>query len=173
MPDQPQTIRPLRLLKGTLASIATIVAVALSWAQFRGFDMLDGAFYFLLYKDPADFTDTQTRFQLLAHPVWLLCGQNIIAFRFASIALLSLGSWLFWRKWKGLLLDQDRPGICFWPLWMATMAGLTWVPVALTYNSLATLFDLLALAVVLSLLESNSARDSGRATLWLEMGLLL
>jgi hypothetical protein len=173
MPVPLEIARPPRLVACVLASIATAVAVALGWAQFRGFDMLDGAFYFLLYKDPADFTDTQTRFHLLAHPIWLLCGQNIVAFRFASIALMSLASWFFWRKWKGLLRTDDQPPVCFWPLWMATIAGLCWVPVALTYNSLATLFDLLALAVILSLLEPGSAGKPGAVIRWPRVGVLL
>ncbi len=139
-----------RALALALAGLGATTAAALLWAQFRGFDMLDGAFYFLLYQNPRDYSDTQTRFHLLGRPIWLLCGQNIVAFRIVALALLSVACWLFWRALKRLLAPSGSAAVYLWPLWMATMAGLTWVPVALTYNSLATLFDLLGLAVVLS-----------------------
>ncbi len=142
--------RVSRALATTLTALGAGTAAALVWAQFRGYDMLDGAYYFLLYKDPADNPDTVTRFNLLARPLWLLCGQNIITFRFASIALASMACWFFWRAWRRLASPLENPGIYWWPLWLATMAGMTWVPVALTYNSLATIFGLLAFAIILS-----------------------
>lgn len=140
-----------RLVARALSGLGAATAAALVWAQFRGYDMLDGAFYLLLYQDPADYSDTQTRFHLVGRPIWLLCGQNIVAFRIVAIALVSTACWLFWRAWKRLLSPPEGVGVDWWPLWLASMAGLTWVPVALTYNSLATLFDLLGLAILLAL----------------------
>ena len=148
------------------------MAASLAWAQFRGFDMLDGAFYFLLYQDPADNSDTQTRFHLLARPIWFLCRQNIVAFRFATLALASIACWLFWRALRRLLPCPETPWLCWWPLWLAAMAGLTWVPVALTYNSIAMILGVFALAVVLSFLPPPAAGAAQRL-LRLPMALLL
>ncbi len=149
----PETLLPpqdriVRLVGRALFVLGVTVAAALAWAQFRGFDMLDGAYYFLLYQDPADNPDTTTRFHLLARPLWLLCGQNIIAFRFATIIAATFACWIFWRGWRQILKPTVYPGIYWWPLWLATMAGLTWVPLALTYNSLATIFALLVFGAI-------------------------
>jgi hypothetical protein len=151
-----------RVLARALAGLGAITAAALVWAQFRGYDMLDGAFYFLVYQNPADYSDTQTHFYLIGRPVWLLCGQNIVVFRIAAIALVSVACALFWRAWKRLVPLPEAARIYWWPLWLASMAGLTWVPVALTYNSLATLFDLLGLAILLGLPSEVGAAPARR-----------
>jgi len=145
------------------AGLGAVTAAALVWAQFRGYDMLDGAFYFLLFQDPADFSDTQTRFQLLARPIWLLCGQDIIAFRIVTLALASAASWLFWWAWRRLLANRQNAGFCWWPLWLATLAGFTWVPVALTYNSIPTLFGLVGFAIFLRLFDPLEATPPTRS----------
>jgi hypothetical protein len=174
MPTPEQTfLNPLqRTCSKALALFGSCIALALIWAQFRGFDMLDGAFYFLLYQDPADYSDTQTRFHLLARPIWLLCGQNIIAFRFTTLALGSFACWLFWRALRRLLPRTNAASLYWWPLWLAAMAGLTWVPVALTYNSIAMLLSLFELAIVLQMLNP---RQGGRLQRWIRplMGLAL
>jgi len=157
---------PERARLGALAGLGAVVAAALAWAQFRGFDMLDGAFYFLLYQDPADNSDTQTRFHLLARPVWLLCGQNIVAFRFATLALASVACWLFWRAFRRLLPRPGVPGLYWWPLWLATMAGLAWVPVALTYNSIAVILALVELAILLQFLDPHAPGSPQQFIRW-------
>ena len=161
------------VLSRACGAVAALFLAALFWAQFRSFDMFDGAFYFLLYHDPSDFSDTQTRFHLLARPIWLLSGQNIIVFRLVSIGLLSAACLVFWRQWRGFFVRTGGSSLGFWPLWMATMAGLTWVPVALTYNSLATFFDLLALAVFFSLIGSIAGGASGRAATMVKVAALM
>ncbi len=165
-----------RKCSAALGLFGASVALALIWAQFRGFDMLDGAFYFLLYQDPADYSDTQTRFHLLARPVWLLCGQNIVAFRLTTIALASIACWLFWRTLRRMLPRGERASIYWWPLWLAAMAGLTWVPVALTYNSIAMILGLFELAIVLQLVAPwrvSSLQGWLRPLMALLLGLLL
>ncbi len=127
------------------------VAGALAWAQFRSFDLLDGGYYFLLYQDPADNPDTYTRFQLIARPIWLLFGQNIVAFRFATLALITVACLAFCRALKRHFPVGGTMGLLACPLWLSAMAGLTWVPVALTYNSFSTFFSLIALAILLVL----------------------
>jgi len=174
MPDaaRSQSVRASRALALALAGLGAATAAALVWAQFRSYDMLDGAFYFSLYQDPSDFSDTQTRFHLLARPIWLLCGQDIVAFRILTLAMASAASWLFWRAWRRLLPNPDNAGTCWWPLWLATMAGITWVPVALTYNSIPTLFGLTGLAIFLRLIDPSEAGRPTRSVQW-AMALLL
>jgi hypothetical protein len=141
--------------------LVSLTAAALVWAQFRGFDMLDGAYYFLLYQDPQDNPDTTTRFHLMARPLWLLCSQNIVVFRFATIAVATMASCFFWRCWLRILGSKRNSGLYGCTLWLAMMAGLTWVPVALTYNSLANIFSLLALgALFWALAPSANGREA-------------
>src|ERR1022692_1846915 len=161
-----QSARASRALALALTGLGATTVAALIWAQFRSYDMLDGAYYFLLFQNPADFSDTQTRFHLLARPIWLLCDQNIVAFRIVTLALASAASWLFWRAWKRLVPRYENAGICWWPLWLATMSGLTWVPVALTYNSIPTLFGLLGFAIILGSFESLAAWLPRRSIRW-------
>src|SRR5580700_4369597 len=78
-----------------LAGIGATVAAGLLWAQFRGFDLLDGGCYFLIYQDPADNPDTHTRFYLFARPVWWLCRQDITTFRVVCLLLMSLAAYVF------------------------------------------------------------------------------
>lgn len=165
MPDAaaPQSVSANRVLAIALAGLGVATATALLWAQFRGYDMLDGAYYYLLFQNPSDFSDTQTRFHLLARPIWLLCGQDIVAFRIATLALASAASWLFWRSWRRLLPGHGNAGICWWPIWLATMAGVTWVPVALTYNSIPTLFGLIGFAIFLQLFDPSANRRPTRS----------
>ena len=127
------------------------IAGALTWAQFRGFDPLDGGYYFLLYQDPADNPDTHTRFNLLARPIWLFCRQDIVAFRITCLLIASGVCWIFWRAFRRLLCGSASFDTSPWALWLATIAGLTWVPVALTYNSLATLLGLVGVSLLLAL----------------------
>ena len=137
---------------------------ALAWAQFRSYDLLDGAYYFLLYEHPAENFDTHTRFHLLARPIWLMCAENIVAFRIVTLALASLVSWIFWRALLRLTSGTASSASYWWPIWMAALAGLTWVPVALTYNSFATLFILVGLAALIFASERRGLAPKGRWT---------
>ncbi len=112
--------------------------------------MLDGADYLLLYQDPSDNFDTHTRYQILARPLWLACRGNIVAFRILSLGVATLACWLFWRAVRRVLLPSRSMALTWWPFWLATMAGITWVPVALTYNSLSTLLVMIGLAALLA-----------------------
>ena len=140
------------------------VVAALIWAQFRGYDMLDGAYYFTVYHDPADNPDTHTHDQLFARPVWLLCSQDIARFRLVCLAVATVACAMFWWSLRrGILLAFESKSETWWPMWFCVMAGMTWVPVALTYNSLATLFGLLNLAA-LSAVAGQDAPPSHRQT---------
>lgn len=141
--------RALRAINAAAAYLGVLAATALVWAQFRGYDLLDGAYYFQVYEHPADDPDTQTHFQIFARPVWLLCCRNIVAFRLVCLAVASVICCLFWRAFRRLVSPTKIGAIYFWSLWLATIAGMAWVPVALTYNSLSTLFGLLGMAMLL------------------------
>ena len=131
-----------------LWSAAAAVAAALIWAQFRGLDLLDTPTIFLSYQYPQDNTDTHTRYELLARPLWLACGQDIVAFRLLCLALISGAVLVFWRGWRPVVAGPNNGGWAGLTLWMSAMAGLAWLPVVLGYNSLSTLFALLALAAL-------------------------
>lgn len=146
---EPLSVLRLRLSKhaGLLVAAATIIS-ALVWAQFRGFDLLDTAAHFLTYQFPEDNPDTHTHYHRLARPLWLLVGGNIVAFRVLCLGLLSTAAWLFWRSWRTFLATPDNWAWAGLALWLATLAGLAWLPVLLGYNSLSTFFALLALAAL-------------------------
>ena len=129
-----------------------VTSCFLVWAQFRGLDLLDGACYLLIYDNPADNPSKHTRFAEFARPLWLLCQGNIAIFRIATLALASTSCWVFWQTWRRLISVTQRITLTWWPIWFATLAGIAWVPVALTYNSLTSIFDLLGLAGWLILL---------------------
>ncbi len=157
-----------------LGVLLAIGAGLVAFAQFRGFDVMDGALYFTLYQDPVDNPDTHTRFHLLARPLWLLCQQDIVAFRFATLLGFALVAWLFSRVLRRELLPSFARWVIVVPILVATFAGLSWVPLALTYNSLAALFTLLALSVLLTNAGSRSAQSGWRRSsfAWTSMAVL-
>jgi hypothetical protein len=143
-----------------------VIATALVWAQFRSFDLLDGGYYFLLYQNPSDNRAGHTHFEYLARPLWLICGQNIIAFRVACLGLVSLVAVFFWYRCMRLLPGMLHPMAAGLALWLAAMASLCWVPVSLTYNSFATVFAMLGLAILIPFLRYVSDRDARPAWRW-------
>jgi hypothetical protein len=145
---------------------ATIVG-ALAWAQFRGFDMLDGGYYFLLYQNPSDNSDTHTRFQLMARPFWLLSGQNVVLFRLLTCFIATVACFAFWRAFQRLINSFESMILYWWPLWAAVLAGLSCVPIALTYNSFATIFLLLAIAIILSVVPVSCDDSPFRVKNWI------
>lgn len=125
-----------------------MITLSLVWAQFRGLDLLDAATHFLTYQFPADNPDTHTRYHLLARPVWLLCGGNIVAFRLVCLGLMTGAALMFWRTWRGVLADTAVNRWTGLTLWLSAIAGLAWLPVVLGYNSLSTIFALIGLAAL-------------------------
>lgn len=123
-------------------------AAALTWAQFRGVDVLDAATHFLTYQHPADNPDKHTYYYLLARPLWLLVGGNIVVFRLLTLALISGAVWVFWRSWRPQFGTAGELQGAALALWLSAVAGLAWLPVVLGYNSLSTFFALLALAAL-------------------------
>lgn len=124
------------------------IAATLAWAQFHGYDPLDSATHFLTYRFPADNPDTHTHYPLLARPLWLLCGSNIVRFRLLTLTLVSGSAYFFWRAWRSLLVAEADRAPAGLALGLSAIAGVAWLPVLLGYNSLATIFTLLGLGVL-------------------------
>lgn len=61
--------------------------------------------------------------------------------------------------------------VFWWPLWFATLAGFCCVPLALTYNSLTILLDLLGLTIVMAL-TTPIGRSSSFQSRYLSTGFL-
>lgn len=136
------------VLQWTPLGLGLGVTAALIWAQFRGFDMLDAATHFLTYQYPADNPDTHTHYARVAQPFWLLVGGNIVAFRLLTLALVSVTALVFWRLGRSLFSateDQAWTGLA---LWLSALGGLAWLPVLLGYNSLSTVFSLMAMTAL-------------------------
>ena len=121
------------------AAAVSLVTAALVWAQFRSFDLLDAATHFLTYQFPADNPDTHTRYPLVARPLWLLCGGNIVAFRLLCLALISAAACLFWRAWRPVFTTEGKSPWSGVAIWLSALAGIAWLPVLVGYNSLSTL----------------------------------
>lgn len=125
----------------------------MTWAQFRSFDVLDAATHFLTYQNPADNPDTHTNYARLARPIWLLVCGNVVAFRLLTLVLLSGAVYVFWQRcWQLLGTAEERGGTAL-ALWLSSLGGLAWLPVLLGYNSLSTLFAMLALAFLAAALR--------------------
>jgi hypothetical protein len=135
-----------------------VVSVSLVWAQFRGFDLFDGGYYFLLYHDLADDPDTHTRFGFIASPFWWLCGENVVRFRVLTLIFASAAGLGFAQSWRSLLTGSVSCALEILGLWLAVLAALTWVPVALTYNSLAAILTLIGLAILMRTFRITGAR---------------
>jgi len=131
----------------------------LVWAQFRSFDLLDAATHFLTYQFPADNPDTHTRYPLVARPLWLLCGSNIVAFRLLCLALISAAAYVFWRAWRPVFTTEGQSPWSGVAIWLSALAGIAWLPVLLGYNSLSTLFALFGLAAL-----AHALRPTPRST---------
>ena len=68
-------------LVSVLGALAVLGAAIAIWASRRGFDLIDGGYYYLTYKFPADVADTHTSFHLIAGMIFRGLGENIVAFR--------------------------------------------------------------------------------------------
>ena len=139
-----------------LGAAAALGAAIAFWASFRGFDLIDGGYYYLTYKFPSDVADTHTSFHLIAGMIFRGLGENIVAFRLTSWAL-ALGS-------AGILgialvnyLRRAHPGqtallptaAVFFSAVISAFATYTPVPAALTYNSLNSILLVLGSALLL------------------------
>ena len=144
------------LLASVLGTIAMLGAAIAIWASGRGFDLLDGGYYYLTYKFPSDVADTHTSFHLIAGVIFRGLGENIVAFRLMSWAL-ALGS-------AGILgivlvnyIRRAHPGqpaalptaVVFFSSVISAFATYTPVPAALTYNSLNSILLVLGSALLL------------------------
>ena len=139
-----------------LGAFAVLGAAIAIWASHRGFDLIDGGYYYLTYKFPSDVADTHTSFHLIAGAIFRGLGENIVAFRLTSWAL-ALGS-------AGILgialmsyLRRAHPGqtallptaAVFFSAVISAFATYTPVPAALTYNSLNSILLVLGSALLL------------------------
>lgn len=113
------------------------------WSASCGFDLIDGGYYYLTYRFPADVADTHTSFHLLAGAVFSAVGHDIVSFRLLSWGLV----WLAAAGFAVGLVHQQRRvapiawslpecALCGVALVLTSFAAYTFVPVALTYNSL-------------------------------------
>lgn len=136
------------LTRGTslvLGVVLALVAAGLAWAQRYGFDLLDGALYLLQYEQPAETRDTHTSFHLIGRMVWLSVGGNLVLFRLFTLALVGCGvAWAARELARKFSLGQNTAWIVITAVLVA-LASVTWVPVALTYNSLSLLFGAVVL----------------------------
>jgi len=139
-----------------LGAFAVLGAAIAIWASHRGFDLIDGGYYYLTYKFPSDVADAHTSFHLIAGMIFRGLGENIVAFRLTSWAL-ALGS-------AGILgialvnyLRRAHPGqtallptaAVFFSAVISAFATYTPVPAALTYNSLNSILLVLGSALLL------------------------
>jgi len=139
-----------------LGAASVLGASIAIWASRRGFDLIDGGYYYLTYKFPADVADTHTSFHLIAGMIFRGLGENIVAFRLTSWAL-ALGS-------AGILgvalinyIRRAHPGhdvqlpatAVFFSAVISAFATYTPVPAALTYNSLNSILLVLGIALLL------------------------
>ena len=139
-----------------LGAAAVLGASIAIWASRRGFDLIDGGYYYLTYKFPADVADTHTSFHLIAGMIFRGLGENIVAFRLTSWAL-ALGS----AGILGVALinyirrahsgqDFQLPAAAvFFSAVISAFAIYTPVPAALTYNSLNSILLVLGSALLL------------------------
>lgn len=141
---------------------AFLAAVALAvWSSRRGFDFLDTGCYFLEYKFPHDVADTHTTYHLIARPFFLLVGESVVGFRYLSWALAWAATVVLAYGWKRHLDQMDtRHGAVFSAgtilglFLLASCAGYTIKPAALTYNSL----NYIALCLAFGCLLDGAAR---------------
>ena len=143
-------------LVSVLGALAVLGAAIAIWASRRGFDLIDGGYYYLTYKFPADVADTHTSFHLIAGMIFRGLGENIVAFRLTSWALalgsagilgVALVSYLR-RAHPGQTAQLPTAAVCFSAV-ISAFAIYTPVPAALTYNSLNSILLVLGSALLL------------------------
>lgn len=143
-------------LVSVLGTAATFGAAIAIWASRRGFDLIDGGYYYLTYKFPSDVADTHTSFHLIAGVIFRGLGENIIAFRLTSWALALVSAGIL----GGALANYIRRAHPGQPALVPTAAMIfsavisgfaiyTPVPAALTYNSLNSILLVLGAALLL------------------------
>lgn len=141
-PGRVERAGPWAVLPLGVAALA--VLAVLGWVARRGFDRTDEGYYVLWAAHPRDVTADVLGFGLAYHPVWLLTGGHLTAFRLAGVVLTVLAcGWLAWTVLgTGPLLAGGRA----WPpvlragtalaLGCAGLLTLAQLPGSPSYNTL-------------------------------------
>jgi len=90
--------RTLRILTlGFMAAIVLVTYLAIGWTLRRGFDWTDESFVYAMIASNREAIGEPWGFQHLLHPLYVLTGQSVLAFRVIRLAgYLLLSAGLVW-----------------------------------------------------------------------------
>ena len=178
-----RTRRALRFMPlGVMAVIGLVTYGTIVWTLRRGFDWTDEAFVYTMIASNRMAVGEPWGFQHLLHPLYVLTGQSVLAFRVLRLAgyvLLSVALvWCARVVVRRMGISISRYGWVFILLLAQVGTFLAWSypPRYLGYNELASWFAQLGVAlIVLSLAWGVSSPREPRASralgaIWVEMG---
>lgn len=151
-------------------ALAAVIAM-FAWASTRGFDITDEGSYYLESWQPRDSDNSHTLYHWFSHAALLMTGSRLWLYRLLTVAL-HLASTLFLlggvRRWM-IHHNIELGALRLWtPVVMVTsLAGFSFVPVALTYNTLNGISVSLWLGAWLAFRAGET--DAGRRWRWLAM----
>lgn len=130
------------------AGLAAVVAM-FAWASVRGFDISDEGAYYLESWYPRDSDNSHTLYHWFGHFGLLLTGGRIwlyrlftLALHFAAACVLLRGAWLWSCDAVVCAVETRSSAFALWTpvvlVW--SLLGFTFVPVALSYNTVNALF---------------------------------
>lgn len=163
------------LLLGLMATIVLVTYAAIVWTVPRGFDWTDEAFGYSLIASNRIAVDVPLGFQHLLHPLYLLTGQSVLAFRILRLAgyvLLGLALVSCARatvRRLGISIPRSGWALIVLLAQVGTFLAWSYAPRYPGYNELTSWFAQLGVAlIVVSLAWGASARDGGAGWgLWL------
>lgn len=151
--SRSRTLRVLPL--GLMAVTVFVTYVAIAWTLRRGFDWTDEAFVYTMIASNRIAVGEPWGFQHLLHPLYVVTGQSVLAFRVIRLvgyALLSVGLvWCARTVVRRLGITIPRSGWAFILLLAQVGTFLAWgyPPRYLGYNELASWLAQLGVALIL------------------------
>jgi hypothetical protein len=183
--ERSRTSRALRFVPlGVMAVIGFVTYGAIGWTLRRGFDWTDEAFVYTMIASNRMAVGEPWGFQHLLHPLYVLTGQSVLAFRVLRLAgyvLLSVA--LVWSarvvvRRMGIGIPSFGWVFILLLAQVGTFFAWSYPPRYLGYNELASWFSQLGVAlIVLSLAWGLSSPIEPRASrvltaIWVGMGAL-
>ena len=166
-------VRALSFLPlGLMAAMVLVTYTVIVWTLPRGFDWTDEAFGYALIASNRIAVDAPLGFQHLLHPLYLLTGQSVLAFRILrlagyvllSLALVSCARTVVRRL--GISIPRSGWAFILFLGQVGTFLAWSYAPRYPGYNELASWFAQLGVALIVVSLAWGASTAVVREPWW-------
>lgn len=166
--------RALRFLPlGFMAVIVFITYGAIGWTLRRGFDWTDESFVYTMIASSRRAVGEPWGFHYLLHPLYILTGQSVLAFRvlrlagYVMLSIALVGSARFVVRRIGVSIPRSGWVFILLLAQVGTFLAWSYPPRYLGYNELASWFSQLGVALILVSLAWGFAPAVHRRASWM------